>query len=113
VSQASWRSRLYVMILNADCFGNNRPVLGRRHIFMISIGGTIGMGLVLSSSKILHLAGSTGVIVAYSMMGVVVAAVMSCLAEMLSLIPEAGAIVLYPSRFIDESLGFTVGVSYW
>ena len=80
---------------------------------MICIGGTIGMGLVLSSSDILRLSGSTGAIVAYAMMGIVVAAVMSCIAEMVSLIPEAGAITLFPSRFGDASLGFAVGVGYW
>jgi Amino acid permease len=89
------------------------PVLGRRHIFMISIGGTIGMGLVLTSGEVLRLSGSTGVIVAYALMGVVIAAVMSCIAEMVSLIPEAGAITLFPSRFGDASLGFAVGVGYW
>ena len=59
-----------------------RPTLRRRHIMMISIGGTIGMGLLLSSSKALRLGGSTGLIVSYAMMGLVVAAVMSCISEM-------------------------------
>ncbi|KAI9684416.1 MAG: hypothetical protein M1829_002226 [Trizodia sp. TS-e1964] len=89
------------------------PALRRRHIIMISIGGTIGMGLVLSSSRILHTSGSTGLIVSYSLVGAVVAAVMSCIAEMVSLIPEPGALALFPARFIDRSLGFTVGISYW
>ena len=59
-----------------------RPTLRRRHIMMISIGGTLGMGLLLSSSKVLWLGGSTGLIVSYAMMGLVVAAVMSCISEM-------------------------------
>ncbi|KAI9807433.1 MAG: hypothetical protein M1833_000178 [Piccolia ochrophora] len=80
---------------------------------MISIGGTIGMGLVLSSSRILHLSGSTGLIIAYAMMGIIVAAVMSCIAEMVSLIPEPGALALFPARFFDSSLGLAVGISYW
>jgi amino acid transporter len=80
---------------------------------MISIGGTIGMGLVLSSSEILRLSGSTGLVLSYALMGIVVAAVMSCIAEMVSLIPEPGALALFPKRFIDPSLGLAVGVSYW
>lgn len=80
---------------------------------MISIGGTIGMGLVLSSSKVLRLGGSTGLILAYALMGFVVAAVMSCIAEMVALIPEPGALALFPSRFVDKSLGVTVGITYW
>ncbi|KAI9805075.1 MAG: hypothetical protein M1825_000909 [Sarcosagium campestre] len=63
--------------------------------------------------RILHLSGSTGLIISYAMMGIVVAAVMSCIAEMVSLIPEPGALALFPSRFIDPSLGLAVGVSYW
>ena len=51
---------------------------------MISIGGTLGMGLLLSSSKILWVGGSTGLITSYAMMGLVVAAVMSCISEMVS-----------------------------
>ncbi|KAI9894305.1 MAG: hypothetical protein M1814_003061 [Vezdaea aestivalis] len=99
-----------------DWFGarlNLEPCLRRRHIMMISIGGTIGTGLLVSSSKILHLSGSTGVIVAYSMVGMVVAAVMSCVAEMVSLVPEPGALALFPGRYIDPSLGVAVGISYW
>jgi amino acid permease len=80
---------------------------------MISVSGTIGIGLVLTSSSILRLSGSTGAIVAYAMMGLVVASVVSCIAEMLSLMPAPGAIMLFPSRFVNESLGFAVGVSYW
>ena len=71
------------------------------------------MGLVLSSSKILHLSGSTGLIIAYAIMGLVVIAVMSCIAEMISLLPEPGGLALFPKNFVDNSLGFAVGVSYW
>jgi len=80
---------------------------------MIPISGTIGMGLFLSSGKILHLSGSTGLIVSYAIMGIVIAAVMSCIAEMVALIPEPGALAVFPRRFIDPSLGLTVGISYW
>ena len=87
--------------------------LRRRHLIMISLSGTIGLGLVLSSSKVLRLGGSTGMILAYTVVGVVVAAVMSCIAEMVSLIPEPGALSLMPKRFVDSSLGLTVGITYW
>lgn len=80
---------------------------------MISIGGTIGMGLFLSSSKVLRLGGSTGLILGYALMGFVVAAVMSCIAEMVALIPEPGALALFPRRFVDRSLGLAVGITYW
>ena len=38
---------------------------------------------------------------------------MRTLAEMVSIIPVKGAIVAYPGNFVDEALGFTVGITYW
>lgn len=37
----------------------------------------------------------------------------SSLGEMVSLIPEAGAIMEMPNRFLDEAFGWTVAIMYW
>ena len=39
--------------------------------------------------------------------------VMRSLAEMVSVRPVNGALMDYPDVFVDESLGFTVGIFYW
>lgn len=38
---------------------------------------------------------------------------MRSLAEMVSVRPVAGALLDYPHNFVDEALGFAVGVTYW
>ena len=38
---------------------------------------------------------------------------MRSLAEMVSVRPVSGALMDYPASFVDDALGFTVGISYW
>lgn len=38
---------------------------------------------------------------------------MRCLAEMVSVRPVSGALMDYPTIFVDPALGFAVGVTYW
>ena len=38
---------------------------------------------------------------------------MRCLAEMVSVRPVAAPLIDFPHTFVDEALGFTVGVMYW
>jgi len=71
------------------------------------------MGILVSSGQILKLAGSAGALLSYIITGFIVHCVISSLGEMVSLIPEAGAIMEMPTRFVDEALGWTVAVIYW
>lgn len=80
---------------------------------MISISGSVGMGIFVTSGQILQLAGSFGALLVYAFTGLVVYCVMACLGEMVALIPEAGALQEYPTRFVDDALGWTVAISYW
>ena len=38
---------------------------------------------------------------------------MRCLAEMVSVRPVKGPLIDFPTEYVDEALGFTVGISYW
>jgi amino acid transporter len=38
---------------------------------------------------------------------------MRSLAEMVSVRPISGALMNYPSVFVDPALGFAVGIAYW
>lgn len=80
---------------------------------MIAMSGTIGIGLFLNSSKILAISGSLGGTMSYALVGLVVYASMTSLAEMVSFLPIPGAIYEYPTRFVDPALGFAVGWMYW
>jgi len=64
--------------------------LGARHLQMIALGGTLGVGLFLASGKALSVAGPLGSLLGYASMGIVVLCVMLSLGEMTALIPIAG-----------------------
>lgn len=79
----------------------------------IAFAGTIGIGILIFSGRILGLAGGLGAIISFLVAGGVVSSVMVSLAEMVSVRPVVGAIFDYPKLFIDPALGFAVGIAYW
>jgi amino acid transporter len=54
-----------------------------------------------------------GCVLAFIFAGVIIIVVMRSLAEMVSVRPLSGALINYPYTFVDEALGFAVGVTYW
>ena len=87
--------------------------LSARHLEMIAIGGTIGTGLFIGAGSVLATSGPGGALFAYSIVGFFVYFVVSSLGEMAAYIPVSGSFNDYASRFIDKSLGFTMGWNYW
>src|SRR5258708_33950231 len=63
--------------------------LRSRHIQLIAIGGTIGVGLFLGSAKAIHSAGPA-LILAYAVGGVAIFFIMRALGELLTYRPVAG-----------------------
>ncbi|BGP27025.1 amino acid transmembrane transporter [Rhodotorula toruloides] len=87
--------------------------LKARHLQMIALGGTIGTGLFVGAGSALATGGAAGIFLGYSIVGMIVYAVMVALGEMTALYPVNGAFVHYASRFVDPSLGFALGWNYW
>ncbi|KAL9008146.1 MAG: hypothetical protein Q9173_006696 [Seirophora scorigena] len=87
--------------------------LKSRHIQMIAIGGIIGPGLFVGSGNALHLAGPAGILISFSLVGIVVFFVMQSLGEVATLIPVSGSFTEYASRFVDDSVSFALGWAYW
>ncbi len=79
----------------------------------IAFSGAIGIGLFSTSGQIIALGGPVGALLAFFFAGLIIFSVMRSLAEMVSVRPVKGAIVDYPSVFVDEALGFAVGLLYW
>lgn len=79
----------------------------------IAFSGAVGIGLFQLSGQIIALSGPVGALLAYLFAGLTIFAVMRCLAEMASVRPVSGAIMDYPEVFVDEALGFAVGLIYW
>lgn len=87
--------------------------LNSRHISMIAIGGAIGTGLFVATGNIISQAGPGGAILAYLVIGVMLYFLMSSIGELATFYPVSGSFSSYSTRFIDSSLGFTMGWLYW
>ncbi|RPA81683.1 general amino acid permease AGP3 [Ascobolus immersus RN42] len=87
--------------------------LKSRHLQMIAIAGIIGPGLLVGSGNALKLAGPGGVLISFSLVGIIVYFVMQALGELATLIPISGSFTEYASRFVDDALSFTLGWGYW
>ena len=56
-----------------------RKRLSSRHLSMIAMGGSIGTGLFIASGGTIHLAGPSGAMLAYILVGILVYFMMSSL----------------------------------
>lgn len=87
--------------------------LSVRHLNQIALGGTLGVGLLLSSGKAFSIAGPLGCFIGFMISGTVVLATMLSFCEIVTLIPLCGGVSGIASRFVDDSFGFALGVTYW
>lgn len=83
-----------------------------RHIQLIALGGTIGVGLFLGSAKSIHNAGP-GLLLAYVVGGLAIFFIMRALGELLIYRPVAGSFAVYAEEFCGPFAGFATGWSYW
>lgn len=79
----------------------------------IAFSGAVGIGLYQTSGEVIALGGPGGAFIAFAFAGLVVVSVMRCLAELVSVRPVKGPLIDFADEYVDEALGFTVGVSYW
>jgi len=86
--------------------------LKSRHIQLIALGGTIGVGLFLGSAKAIHKAGP-GLLVSYVIGGAAIFFIMRALGELLTYRPVAGSFASYAEEFVGPFAGFVTGWSYW
>jgi amino acid transporter len=87
--------------------------LNVRHLHQIALGGTLGVGLLLSSGKAFTIAGPLGCLLGFIIAGFVVIATMLSFCEIMTLIPLCGGVSGIASRFVDDAFGFSLGVVYW
>ncbi len=66
-----------------------------------------------SDGKALAIAGPSGVILAFVIVGVVTVCVMDCVSELAQMFPIENAIVEYVCVFVDRDWGWVVGIAYW
>lgn len=84
-----------------------------RHLTMIALGSSIGMGLWLGSGTSLVNGGPAAIFIGYLLSGTMIWAVSHSIGEMAVVYPLPSAFVQWSSIFISEPAGFTLGWSYW
>jgi AAT family amino acid transporter len=86
--------------------------LEARHIELIALGGTIGVGLFMGAASTLKWAGPS-VLLAYILAGVFVFFIMRSMGEMLHLEPVAGSFAVYAHKYLGPYFGYLTAWSYW
>ncbi|MBP2642564.1 MAG: amino acid permease-associated region [Firmicutes bacterium] len=86
--------------------------LKARHIELIALGGTIGVGLFMGSASTIKWAGPS-VLLAYALAGIVMFFVMRIMGEMLFLEPVTGSFATYAHKYISPWAGYLTAWCYW
>ena len=97
---------------HTDSTGHLSRGLSNRHIQLIALGGAIGTGLFLGSSKAIQITGPA-ILLGYSVSGFIAFMIMRQLAEMTVEEPVAGSFSHFAYRYWGNFAGFTSGWNYW
>ncbi len=83
-----------------------------RHIRLMALGSTIGVGLFLGSASAIQIAGPS-ILLGYLLAGIVAFIVLRALGEMAVHEPVAGSFAAYANSYIGPLAGYMVGWGYW
>lgn len=101
---------------NTDYYGADsslRRMLSTRHITMIALGSSIGLGMWLGSGTSLRNGGPAAMFIGYFLAGSMAWSVNQAIGEMAVLYPIPSAFVHWSSMFVSSSVGFAVGWASW
>lgn len=90
-----------------------KKIMTSRHLFMISIGSAVGMGLWLGVGGSLHKGGPVGVFIGYLISGSIAWSLNMSIGEIATLYPVSSAFPRWSAQFIDPSIAVTVGWMHW
>ena len=83
-----------------------------RHIRLMALGSTIGVGLFLGSASAIQIAGPS-ILLGYLLAGIVAFIVLRTLGEMAVHEPVAGSFAAYANTYVGPLAGYMVGWGYW
>lgn len=107
-------SKAFAIAPNGNIVDNGlQRGLKSRHLTMISFGGVVGASIWYGVGFAVAYSGPIGALICFFIIGVDVYFVMQCLGEMSTLFPVQGAFIELAGRFVDESLGFSLGWNYF
>ncbi|CAK9440200.1 uncharacterized protein LODBEIA_P43000 [Lodderomyces beijingensis] len=87
--------------------------LKARHVALLTIGGTIGTGLFISTGRMLADSGPVLSLISFAFMTTISLSVTQSLGEMATLIPLSGSFAQFVTRWVSRSLGAANGYMYW
>ncbi|KAF5230151.1 hypothetical protein FANTH_13966 [Fusarium anthophilum] len=87
--------------------------LTSRHLTMIGIGSSIGMGLWLGSGKGLATGGPAALFLGFCVASSIVWAVTQSIGEMAVMYPLPSSFVRWTNKFVHPAAGFALGWCYW
>ncbi|KAF2197351.1 hypothetical protein GQ43DRAFT_424772 [Delitschia confertaspora ATCC 74209] len=90
-----------------------RRILSTRHITMIALGSSIGMGLWLGAGSSLAVGGPAAVFLGYLLAGSLIWSVSQSIAEMAVVYPLPSAFTQWTGKFVCPSASFALGWAYW
>ncbi|EOR01732.1 hypothetical protein E3P89_03626 [Wallemia ichthyophaga] len=83
-----------------------------RSLQMIAVGGSIGTGLFISTGGALANGGPVSMIIGWLIMSVTLFCVVNAIGELAILYPAEGGFYAMANRFIDENVGYAMGMLY-
>lgn len=86
--------------------------LRERHIRLMALGSTIGVGLFLGSANAIKLAGPA-ILLSYILGGIAIFIIMRALGEMAVHRPVAGSFSRYAQEYLGSLPGYLTGWNYW
>src|ERR1700743_170941 len=86
--------------------------LRERHIRLMALGSTIGVGLFLGSASAIKLAGPA-ILLSYALCGIAIFVIMRALGEMAVHQPVAGSFSRYAQDHLGPLPGYLTGWNYW
>ena len=89
------------------------PVSSLIDIQMIAISSVIGVTIFYGDGEALEVAGPSGALLAFAVVGIVAICVMEGISEMIQMFPTPNALMEFVRAFVDEDLAWVVGVAYW
>ncbi|KAF9895252.1 hypothetical protein FE257_000154 [Aspergillus nanangensis] len=87
--------------------------LSTRHLTMIALGSSIGMGLWLGSGTSLAHGGPVAIFVGYLLSATMIWSVSHSIGEMAIMYPLPSAFIQWTSIFVDRAAAFALGWAYW
>ena len=80
---------------------------------MITISGVIGVTVFYGDGEALEVAGPSGALLAFALVGVTAICAMEGISEMIQMFPTPNAMMEFVRIFVDEDLAWVIGVAYW